>query len=214
MRFNNNLEEKKKKMIENDLKGRDIKNEKILKAFSEVPREKFVSERYYENAYEDRPLPIAKNQTISQPYIVAEMIKAAKPSSDDKALEVGSGSGYAAAVLSRIVKKVYGVERFEELVKNSQKRLDELNYDNVIIKKGDGSKGWDEKSPFDIIIVSAAATEVPKKLLEQLAENGRMIIPVGNQFRQELISYKKEDDKIKKQVLTYVRFVPLISEEK
>lgn len=213
MPFNDDLEKKKKRMIENDLKGRNIKNEKILKAFLEVPREKFIPERYYKEAYADRPLPIAKNQTISQPYIVAEMIRAANPSKDDKALEVGSGSGYAAAILSRIVKKVYGIERFDSLVKKSQKRLNELGYDNVIIKKGDGSKGWEEKAPFDIIIVSAAASNVPEKLLGQLADHGRMIIPVGNQFRQELISYKKEEDKITKKVLSYVRFVPLITEE-
>ena len=213
MLFNNNLEKKKKRMIENDLKGRNIKDEKILEAFLEVPREKFVPERFYEDSYEDRPLPIGEGQTISQPYIVAEMIRVANPSADDKALEVGSGSGYAAAILSRIVKKVYGIERFESLVKESKKRLEELNYDNIIIKKGDGSKGWEEKSPFDIIIVSAAASRVPDRLLEQLAENGRMIIPIGNQFRQELIYYKKENGEINKKVITYVRFVPLISEE-
>ncbi|HKL75207.1 MAG TPA: protein-L-isoaspartate(D-aspartate) O-methyltransferase [Halanaerobiales bacterium] len=213
MLFNNNLEKKKKRMIENDLKGRNIKDEKILEAFLEVPREKFVPERFYEDSYADRPLPIGEGQTISQPYIVAEMVRVANPSADDKALEVGSGSGYAAAILSRIVKKVYGIERFEFLVKESKKRLEELNYDNIIIKKGDGSKGWEEKSPFDIIIVSAAASRVPDRLLEQLAENGRMIIPIGNQFRQELIYYKKENGEINKKVITYVRFVPLISEE-
>ena len=213
MLFNNNLEKKKKRMIENDLKGRNIKDEKILEAFLEVPREKFVPERFYGDSYADRPLPIGEGQTISQPYIVAEMVRVANPSADDKALEVGSGSGYAAAILSRIVKKVYGIERFESLVKESKKRLKELDYDNVIIKKGDGSKGWEEKSPFDIIIVSAAASRVPDKLLEQLAENGRMIIPIGNQFRQELIYYKKENGEINKKVITYVRFVPLISEE-
>ncbi len=213
MLFNNNLEKKKKRMIENDLKGRNIKDEKILEAFLEVPREKFVPERFYEDSYADRPLPIGEGQTISQPYIVAEMVRVANPSADDKALEVGSGSGYAAAILSRIVKKVYGIERFESLVKESKKRLEELNYDNIIIKKGDGSKGWEEKSPFDIIIVSAAASRVPDRLLEQLAENGRMIIPIGNQFRQELIYYKKENGEINKKVITYVRFVPLISEE-
>jgi len=211
--FNNNLEKKKKRMIENDLKGRNIKDEKILEAFLEVPREKFVPERFYGDSYADRPLPIGEGQTISQPYIVAEMVRVANPSADDKALEVGSGSGYAAAILSRIVKKVYGIERFESLVKESKKRLEELNYDNIIIKKGDGSKGWEEKSPFDIIIVSAAASRVPDRLLEQLAENGRMIIPIGNQFRQELIYYKKENGEINKKVITYVRFVPLISEE-
>lgn len=213
MLFNNNLEKKKKRMIENDLKGRNIKDEKILEAFLEVPREKFVPERFYEDSYADRPLPIGEGQTISQPYIVAEMVRVANPSADDKALEVGSGSGYAAAILSRIVKKVYGIERFESLVKESKKRLEELNYDNIIIKKGDGSKGWEKKSPFDIIIVSAAASRVPDRLLEQLAENGRMIIPIGNQFRQELIYYKKENGEINKKVITYVRFVPLISEE-
>lgn len=213
MLFNNNLEKKKKRMIENDLKGRNIKDEKILEAFLEVPREKFVPERFYGDSYADRPLPIGEGQTISQPYIVAEMVRVANPSADDKALEVGSGSGYAAAILSRIVKKVYGIERFESLVKESKKRLEELNYDNIIIKKGDGSKGWEEKSPFDIIIVSAAASRVPDRLLEQLAENGRMIIPIGNQFRQELIYYKKENGEINKKVITYVRFVPLISEE-
>lgn len=213
MRFDDDLEKKKQKMVENDLKGRNIEDEEILKAFLEVPRENFISERYYEEAYSDRPLPIEEGQTISQPYIVAEMIKEVNPSSDDIALEVGTGSGYAAAILSQVVKKVYGIERFETLVKKSKKRLEELNIDNVVIKKGDGSKGWEEKSPFDIIIVSAAANEVPDKLIAQLSENGRMIIPVGNQFRQELVCYKKEKGKINKRAITFVRFVPLISEE-
>ena len=210
----NNLKKAKKKMLENHLKGRNIKDKNIIKAFAEVPREKFVPEKYSSYAYADRPLPIEDGQTISQPYIVAKMIQAVAPSSDKVALEVGTGSGYAAAVLSRIVKKVYGIERHKTLVQKSIKRFNELGYNNINIKEGNGRKGWEEKSPFDIIIVSAAASEVPDELLEQLTANGKLIIPVGSKFRQKLILYKKEDGQIIKNKLSLVRFVPLISEDK
>ena len=208
-----NFEELRDEMVEEQLIKRGIDDDLVLNAFRKVKREKFVPDKNKKYAYEDGAQLISAGQTISQPYIVAEMIKEVNPSSDDIALEVGTGSGYAAAILSQVVKKVYGIERFETLVKKSKKRLEELNIDNVVIKKGDGSKGWEEKSPFDIIIVSAAANEVPDKLIAQLSENGRMIIPVGNQFRQELVCYKKEKGKINKRAITFVRFVPLISEE-
>ncbi len=211
--FFNSLKKDKKKMLENHLKGRNIKDEDIIKAFAEVPREKFVPEKYISYAYADRPIPIEEGQTISQPYIVAEMIQAVEPSSDKVALEVGTGSGYAAAVLSRIVKKVYGIERHTTLVQKAKKRFNELGYNNINIKEGNGSKGWEEKSPFDIIIVSAAALELPEKLLEQLTPNGRLIIPVGSKFRQELILYKKEDGQVVENKLSLVRFVPLVSED-
>ena len=211
--FFSNLKKSREKMLENHLKGRNIEDEDIIKAFAEVPREKFVPKKYRNYAYADRPLPIEEGQTISQPYIVAKMLQVVEPSSNKVALEIGTGSGYAAAVLSRIVKKVYGIEHYKTLVQKAKKRFNELGYDNINIKEGNGRKGWEEKAPFDIIIVSAAASDVPSILLEQLEENGRLIIPVGNKFSQKLILYKKEDGQVVENKLSLVRFVPLVSED-
>lgn len=205
--------EERKLMVEEQLKGRDIKDSSVLAAFMEVPRHEFVPEEQDDNAYEDRPLPIGKDQTISQPYIVAEMIQGLELEAGDKVLEVGTGSGYATAILSRIVSKVYSVERFEGLAREAESHLQSLNYNNIEIHIGDGTKGWPEESPYDGILVSAAAPEIPSSLQEQLVAGGKMVVPVGKKGIQKLFQVEYRQGQLKKSNLGLVRFVPLIGEE-
>ena len=200
-------------MVEEQLKSRGITDDSILKAFKKVPRHKFVPSKYRKYAYDDRPLPIAKNQTISQPYIVAEMIDAMDIDQSDSVLEIGIGSGYAGAVLSRIVKRVYGVELHQKLVSEANDRFDKLGYDNIEIKQGDGTKGWEEYSPYAGIMVSAAAPEIPGALLEQLEEGGYLIIPLGQRHIQNLTRIKKVGDGYQQENMEMVRFVPLVNKE-
>ena len=206
------FKKKREKMVFKHLKKRGIIDKKVLESFLEVPREKFVPEKYEKYAYDDRPLPISEDQTISQPYIVAEMIQALNLSADDKVLEIGTGSGYAAAILSRIVDKVFGIERHESLVDGSLEKLEELGYDNIFIKVGDGSKGWPEKSPYDGIMVSAAARQIPEPLLSQISEGRRLVLPIGNRLVQKLVCFENKKEGIKEKDLGRVRFVPLITE--
>ena len=202
-------------MVERHLKRRGIKEKHIIDAFLAVPREKFVSPEYEHLAYGDHPLPIEAGQTISQPYIVALMIQAAGIESGDTVLEVGAGSGYAAAVISRIAGKVIAIERQHDLVEVASERLKRLGYDNVTIVEGDGTKGCPDHAPFDAILAAASGSHVPRPLIEQLAPNGRIVMPVGDPgWVQELIKVTKEEDGILKQEnLGGVRFVPLIGEE-
>ncbi len=202
-------------MVERHLKRRGIKEKHIIDAFLAVPREKFVSPEYEHLAYGDHPLPIEAGQTISQPYIVALMIQAAAIKSGDTVLEVGAGSGYAAAVISRIAGKVIAIERQHDLVEVASERLKRLGYDNVTIVEGDGTKGCPDHAPFDAILAAASGSHVPRPLIEQLAPNGRIVMPVGDPgWVQELIKVTKEEDGILKQEnLGGVRFVPLIGEE-
>jgi protein-L-isoaspartate(D-aspartate) O-methyltransferase len=200
-------------MVEQQLMGRDIEDNRVLEAFLEVPRHEFVPEEQQDSAYEDRPLPIGKDQTISQPYIVAEMIQALKPEAGDRVLEVGTGSGYATAILSRIVAEVYSVERFEELARKAENRFQSLGYDNIEVHVGDGTKGWSEKSLYDGILVSAAAPGVPAPLEKQLASGGRIVVPVGEKGMQKLFRIENKEGKLEKSNLGMVRFVPLIGEE-
>jgi len=169
--------------------------------------------RYVSMAYRDSPLPIEEGQTISQPYIVALMTETLNLEKDDKVLEIGTGSGYQAAILAEIVDSVYTIEIFEKLGKKASQLFDELGYDNIYTKIGDGYKGWPEHAPFDAIIVTAAPSDIPEPLKEQLAEGGRMIIPVGGDAVQELILLKKRNGKIKQQSVLPVRFVPMISDD-
>lgn len=201
------------KMIEKQLKRRGIKNKKVLEAFRVVPRHEFVPADKKKFAYEDRPLPIGAGQTISQPYIVAQMIAALDPRAEDKILEVGTGSGYAAAILAQIVDRVYGLERISKLAKKGELNCHKLGYDNVEIKAGDGTTGWPEKSPFSGIIVSAAAPEIPEKLPEQLEEGGILVIPVGSKYSQRLLRIEKKNGNLNQQNLGGVRFVSLIGED-
>ncbi|MGN6057540.1 MAG: protein-L-isoaspartate(D-aspartate) O-methyltransferase [Sphingomicrobium sp.] len=202
-------------MVERQLKRRGITEESILNAFREVPREAFISDEYAHLAYGDHPLPIEAGQTISQPYIVALMIEAAAIDPGDNVLEVGAGSGYAAAVISRIAARVTGIERQHDLVEVARERLSRLGYDNVEIVEGDGTRGCRDHAPFDAILAAASGSHVPRPLVEQLAPNGRIVMPVGEPgWVQELVKVTKQEDGILKQEnLGGVRFVPLIGEE-
>jgi protein-L-isoaspartate(D-aspartate) O-methyltransferase len=202
-------------MVERQLRRRGIHQQRILDAFLAVPRETFVSPEHAHLAYGDHPLPIEARQTISQPYIVALMIQAADIEPGDKVLEVGAGSGYAAAVISRIAEKVVAIERQHALVEVARERLRRLAYDNVEIVEGDGTKGWPDGAPYDAILAAASGTHVPDALLAQLAPGGRLVMPIGGPgWAQELIQVTKQDDGVlRRENLGGVRFVPLIGEE-
>jgi protein-L-isoaspartate(D-aspartate) O-methyltransferase len=202
-------------MVERQLRRRGITEPIILDAFRQVPRELFVSDQYAHLAYGDHPLPIEAEQTISQPYIVALMMQAAAIKSGDKVLEVGSGSGYASAVIGRIAARVIGIERQHELVEVARERLGRLGYDNIDIVEGDGTKGCPDEAPFDAILAAASGSHVPEPLLGQLAPAGRIVMPIGDPGAvQELVKVTKQEDGILRQEnLGAVRFVPLIGEE-
>jgi protein-L-isoaspartate(D-aspartate) O-methyltransferase len=202
-------------MAERHLRCRGIREKHIIDAFLAVPREAFVSEEYAHLAYGDHPLPIEAGQTISQPYIVALTIQAAEIKPGDTVLEVGAGSGYAAAVISRIAGKVIAIERQHDLVEVARQRLARLGYDNIEIVEGDGTKGCPDHAPFDAIVAAASGSHVPNAFIAQLAPGGRIVMPVGEPgWVQELIKVTKQDDGILRQEnLGSVRFVPLIGEE-
>jgi len=202
-------------MVERQLRRRGITEPDILDAFRAVHREEFVSLNQAHLAYGDHPLPIEAGQTISQPYIVALMIQAAAIKPGDRVLEVGAGSGYAAALISRIAEKVIAIERKHELVEVARERMHRLGYGNVEIVEGDGTTGWREEAPYDAILAAASGSHVPRPLVEQLAPGGRIVMPIGDPgLVQELIKVTKQEDGILKQEnLGGVRFVPLIGEE-
>jgi protein-L-isoaspartate(D-aspartate) O-methyltransferase len=202
-------------MVDRQLRRRGIAEPAILNAFRAVPRDAFVSDEYAHLAYGDHPLPIEAGQTISQPYIVALMIEAAGIEPGDKVLEVGSGSGYAAAVISRIAAHVVGIERQHDLVEVSQDRLRRLGYENVEIIEGDGTKGAPDEAPFDAILAAASGSHVPKPLIDQLAPSGCLVMPVGGPgWVQKLVKVTKAaDGSLQQSDLGGVRFVPLIGEE-
>lgn len=202
-------------MVERQLRRRGITEPDILEAFRAVPREAFVGVDKAHLAYGDHPLPIEAGQTISQPYIVALMIQAAAIRSDDTVLEVGSGSGYAAAVISRIAARVIGVERQHELVEASRQRLRERGYQNIEIIESDGTRGWREGAPYDAILAAASGSHVPESLLGQLAPGGRLVIPLGEpRAVQQLVKVTRQDDgTLIQENLGAVRFVPLIGKE-
>ncbi len=200
------------KMVDTQLIPRGINDPKVLDAMRKVPRHLFVDEALWSQAYGDHPLPIGHGQTISQPYIVALMTQALELKGPEKVLEIGTGSGYQTAILAEIVKRVYSVERIGALLMRARRILDKLGYKNVALKLDDGTWGWPEHGPYDAIIVTAAAPKVPEKLLEQLAPFGRLIIPVGDEYSQELQKYIKVNDHFVKESLGGVRFVKLIGE--
>ncbi len=202
-------------MVERQLRRRGITDERILAAFLEVPREAFVGADQRPQAYGDHPLPIGFGQTISQPYIVALMIAAAGIGPGDKALEVGAGSGYAAAVISRIARDVIAIERLPELAETAARRLAELGFDNVRIVEGDGTRGWPAQAPFDAILAAASGSHVPPSLVDQLAPGGRLVMPLGDPDSiQQLVKVTKAaDGSVEQADLGAVRFVPLIGEE-
>ncbi len=197
------------RMIIEQIRGRGITDQSVIEAMKKVPRHKFVPSEYMNQAYNDYPLPIGYDQTISQPYIVACMTEAVKPLPWKKALEIGTGSGYQAAVLSELVDTVFSIEIIEPLAEESYARLKVLGYENVVVRSGDGYHGWKEHAPYDIIIVTAAPEDIPAPLTGQLAENGLMIIPVGKEGAvQELVLLEKKNGKIVRTRLNFVRFVP------
>lgn len=198
-------------MVKNQIEARGIEDTLVLQAMLDVKRHLFVPEQYRNMSYYDRPLPIGVEQTISQPYIVAIMTELLQLDGDDKVLEIGTGSGYQAAILAEIAKEVYTIEIIEVLAKNSEKLLSELDYKNITVKCGDGYKGWSEHAPFDGIIVTCAPPEIPQPLIDQLAEGGKMVIPVG-EFYQELLLIEKIEGKIKEKSIIPVRFVPMTGE--
>jgi protein-L-isoaspartate(D-aspartate) O-methyltransferase len=189
--------------------GRGITNAQVLRALGKVPRHEFVPERLRSLAYQDCPLPIGCEQTISQPYIVAFMTEQLDPKPTDRVLEIGTGSGYQAAVLAELVAKVYTIEIIEELAGRAAKDLKRLGYTNVQVRAGDGYKGWPEAAPFDAVIVTCAPERVPQPLIEQLKEGGRMIIPVGPSWNQELELLSKNGAKLERRAVLPVRFVPM-----
>jgi len=197
-------------MVERQLKVRGIKNEKVLEAMEKVERHRFVPDDLKPNAYDDEPLPIGSGQTISQPYIVAYMTEVLELKGEERVLEIGTGSGYQAAVLAEVVKEVFTVEVYEELAERARRILSELGYGNIQYKTGDGTLGWKKNAPYDAIMVTAAPAKTPDSLKEQLEDGGRMIIPVGQTF-QNLFLFERSGQKIEKKKLLPVRFVPLIS---
>lgn len=195
-------------MVEKQIISRGVTEERVIEAMRTIPRHLFVPDNMVEVAYADSPLPIGFNQTISQPYIVALMTELAIPSKKKNALEIGTGSGYQAAVLSMVVDTVYTIEIVTELAKQSSELFKKLGYTNIISKSGDGYAGWPEHAPFDIIIVTAAPEKIPPPLIEQLAEGGRMVIPVGKDYNQELLLLIKRNGRIVERKILPVRFVP------
>src|SRR6267154_168295 len=202
----------RQRMVEQQLKPRGIKDERVLAAMAKVPREEFIPVDARADAYEDGPLPIGYDQTISQPYIVAFMTEQLRPKPTDRVLEIGTGSGYQAAVLAELVADVYTIEIVKPLAQDAEIRLRELGYKNIRVKAGDGYKGWPEHAPFDAIIVTAAPDHVPQPLVEQLKEGGRMIIPVGKRGWQKLYLLEKQGGQIRQTAVIPVTFVPLTRE--
>lgn len=197
-------------MVEEQLIPRGIVDQKVLAAMRKIPRHVFVPTVSLENAYGDYPLPVGEGQTISQPYMVALMTQCLELAGGEKVLEIGTGSGYQAAILAEIAKEIYSMERFEFLAQNARSLLDSLDYKNIKIKVGDGTEGWSEFAPYDGIIVTAGSPSIPEPLVEQLAEGGRLVIPVGGAFGQELILVRKTNEEISEEYICGCTFVPLV----
>ena len=202
----------RQQMVQQQLTTRGITEQRVLDAMAKVPREEFVPLESRAESYEDGPLPIGYGQTISQPYIVAFMTEQLRPKPSDRVLEVGTGSGYQAAILAELVSDVYSIEIVEPLAKSAEATLQRLGYKNVHVKIGDGYKGWPEQGPFDAIIVTCAPDKVPQPLVDQLKDGGRMVIPVGDKFAQQLYLLEKKDGQLKQSATLPVRFVPMTSE--
>jgi len=202
------------RMVDEQIRGRGINDQRVIDAMLEVPRHLFVEDSLRARAYVDSPLPIREGQTISQPYIVALMTEALELTGDERVLEIGTGSGYQLAILAELAREVYSVERFPSLAAQAEKLLTQMGYKNVFIRTGDGTLGWREKAPFDAIIVTAAAPDVPNSLKEQLADGGRLVIPVGGEYTQDLVKVVKVGyNRFHTESLCPVRFVKLVGRE-
>jgi protein-L-isoaspartate(D-aspartate) O-methyltransferase len=208
----NKYERQREEMVKRQIEARGINDSGVLAAMRNVPRHRFVSEALRDQAYGDFPLPIGDQQTISQPYIVAEMTQALQLGAEDRVLEIGTGSGYQAAVLAELAYRVYTIERIHSLLIRARRIFDELQYHNIITRLGDGTKGWPEEAPYDGIIITAGAPRIPDALIAQLAPGGRMIVPVGDQHSQELVKIFKDEKGIHRTNLGGCRFVKLIGE--
>ena len=202
----------RERMVEDQLKARGLREERLLAAFRKVPRHLFVPPELQHEAYMDHPLPIGAGQTISQPYMVALMTHALHLQGHERVLEIGTGSGYQTAILAELVLEVYSVERIPELLQAAQERLSALGYLNVHVVPGNGSLGWAEHAPYDAILVTAAAPEAPKPLLDQLAERGTMVLPIGSQLAQTLVELTKRRGRVIRKEIAGCAFVPLLGE--
>ncbi len=203
----------RRQMVETQLRHRGIHDERVLEAMLRVPRHEFISAEYESQAYADHPIPIGENQTISQPFIVAVSLQGLSLRGDESVLEVGTGSGYQTALLAVLAREVYSIERHETLARSAEAILEELGLNNVKIVVGDGTHGLPQFAPYDAILVSAAAPSIPQSLFNQLADDGRMVIPVGPPHAQELQLVRKRDGKPVVEVIEGCRFVPLIGAE-
>lgn len=204
---------RREQMVQRQIEARNVTDPLVLEAMRRVPRHFFVSEALRHKAYEDYPLPIGEQQTISQPFIVAEMTQALSLKPTDRVLEIGTGSGYQAAILAEIVYRVYTIERIHALYVQARRLFDQLHYHNIVTRYSDGTKGWPAESPFDAIIVTAGAPRVPSVLMAQLSPGGRMVVPVGDHYVQELIRIVKERSGHQQSSLGGCRFVKLIGED-
>jgi protein-L-isoaspartate(D-aspartate) O-methyltransferase len=205
-----NFKKARERMVDLQVMGRGVHDQRVLEAMRKVPRHLFVDEALRDQAYSDHPLPIAENQTISQPYIVGLMTEKLELKGSEKVLEIGTGSGYQSAVLAELADRVFSIERYPALGYRANSMLRSLGYDNVIIRVGDGSLGWPDDAPFDGIIVTAGTPRIPQPLIDQLARGGRLIVPVGDRSAQELILVQRAPEGIRKVNLGAVRFVNLV----
>lgn len=207
-----NYEKEHEQMVKSQLAHRGIRDKRVLDAMRQVPRHLFIPEDMRHLAYCDGPLPIGHGQTISQPYIVALMTELLELTGQEKVLEIGTGSGYQAAILSRLVPQVYSIERHAALARQAKKVLAQLGYDNVMVIVSDGTLGWPEHSPYEAIIITAAAPDIPQPLIDQLADGGRLVAPVGTRWSQSLVKVKRQGGSLMREQLTPVAFVPLVGE--
>jgi protein-L-isoaspartate(D-aspartate) O-methyltransferase len=208
--MSNDFKLARERMVKNQLAARGIADEGVLQAMGKIPRHLFISEALAGEAYNDHPVPIGEKQTISQPYIVALMTEALELQGKGNTLEIGTGSGYQTAILAELSSRVYTIERIKSLLVDARKLLAQLGYSNILFKAFDGTLGWKEHAPFDAIMVTAGAPSLPKPLIDQLADNGRMIIPIGDRYTQELIKVTKKGENLEQQSLGGCRFVNLI----
>jgi len=203
----------RERMVKEQIIARGVKDKRVSEAMTKVPRHLFVDKTYYHQAYNDYPLPVGHGQTISQPYMVAVMTELLNLKKDDKVLEIGTGSGYQSAILALLCSKVYTIEKIAELTRDARLRLENLGFRNISFMVGDGSMGWRDYAPYDGIIVTAGAPDIPNSLIEQLAENGRLVIPVGQEYYQTLNLVRKHKGRIYRKEIFECTFVPLLGKE-